>query len=129
MQAAASFRRGPTDDIWDADFLRRRRVAPRNGRSASAPRDWDEACRGRAGQVRHRHHRSAAPPAPTRSPSHRNLRSHPFNVYAERAIAKLRQQADAADAQVPGKGHNFRALARRIENDLLPRWGATTITS
>ena len=27
-----------------------------------------------------------------------------------------------------GKGHNFRAIARRIENDLLPRWGATDIT-
>ena len=53
---------------------------------------------------------------------------HPFKVYADRAAAKLRDEADAADAETPGKGHNFRDIARRINDDLTPKWGDTDIT-
>ena len=50
-----------------------------------------------------------------------------IRIYAERAIAKLLAQAEEADRQVRGKGHNFRSLIGRIENDLLPRWGNEAI--
>ena len=44
-------------------------------------------------------------------------------------MAKLLQQADAADVRVKGKGHNFRDRARRTEHDLIPQWGATDTTT
>ncbi len=123
-----NFRRGPTDDIWAAEFRIDGVWTPRNGVSLGT-RDWDEAievARDRyaiatTGQRITRAYTTPAPPKPSVQ--------HPFQLYASRAIAKLRQQATTADALVPGKGHNFAALARRIETDLLSRWGDTSITS
>jgi integrase len=111
--------RGPTDDTWNAEFLVDGEWVPNKPVSLST-RDWDEACE-RAGD------KFIAITAG--QPIHKPRIDHSFKVYAERAIAKLLQQADAADTQVKGKGHNFRDRARRIEHDLIPRWGMTEITT
>jgi hypothetical protein len=39
----------------------------------------------------------------------------------------LRQKAEEADALVPGKGHVHDVAARKIEKDLIPKWGEVPI--
>jgi integrase len=111
--------RGPTDETWNAEFLIDGAWIPRKPVSLST-RDWDEA-------VENARDRFTAITAG--QPVHKPRIDHSFKVYAARAIAKLRQQIGAADAIVKGKGHTFRDRARRIETDLLPRWGDTPITA
>lgn len=111
--------RGPSDDTWNAEFLVEGEWVPNKPLSLST-RDWDEACE-RAGDK--------FITIIAGQPIHKPRIDRSFNVYAERAMAKLLQQANAANSQVKGKGHNFRDRARRIGHDLIPRWGATDITT
>ena len=133
-----NYRRGPADDIWGASFRIDGKWTPRDGVSLGV-RDWDQAievARDRytlavCGQPITRH-RAASVAADDSAPS--ILRAtptddHAFRRFAESASAKLRVQATEADSKIKGKGHNFVALARRIENDLLPVWGDTPVTS
>jgi integrase len=119
---------GPDDDVWYAEFLIGGAWTPRNGVSLRT-RDFDEACEvardkfnvADTGQpVTRRYAKADAPKAA--------LIKNAFHIYAEQAIAKLRQRATEADAVVRGKGHTFHDLARRIERDLIPVWSATDIT-
>jgi integrase len=105
--------RGPHDETWNAEFLIGGEWEPNKPVSLST-RDWDDACE-RAGDK----FIAITAGAPIRQ----EPVNHSFRIYAGRAIAKLRQQADEADAVVKGKGHNFQDRARRIEHDLIPRWG------
>jgi integrase len=123
-------RRGPTDEIWCATFKidgKWQSTKPAN----LGTRDFAEACEvardkyaamnGHGVHSVLRTYKTPEPPKP-------NVQ-HPFRLYAERAIAKLKEQAIQADAEAVGKGHNFLAIARRIENDLIPHWGDTDITA
>ena len=127
-----NYRRGSEDDIWGAKFWLSGQWTPRDGVSLGT-RDWDEAIEIARDKyaVAIEGHRVTVPraaPAPV-APVAPTVPEHAFSIYAQPAIAKLRQRADAEDAQVSGKGHNFRTLANRIENDLLPRWGNVAITA
>ena len=118
-----NYRRGPDDNIWGANFLIDGKWTPKDGVSLGT-RDFDEA----AERARDKYAllTSGAPIAKPRAAKPK-VPEHAFRIYAEPAIAKLKAQADQADAKVRGKGHNFRSLAGRIENDLLPRWGDMAI--
>ena len=128
------FRRSAADDIWCATFRLNGHWETRKPVSL-ATRDFEEACEvardkftlatnGEGVQSVLRTYKTREPePATPETPEHA------FRIYAEAAIAKLRQEAVEADAVVPGKGHNFRTLAHRIENYLLPRWGDVAITA
>jgi integrase len=128
------FRRNAADDIWCATFKINGHWETRKPVSL-ATRDFDEACEvardkftlaenGEGVASVLRAYKPQEPEAATPA-----VPEHAFRIYAEVAIAKLRQEAVEADAAVPGKGHNFRTLAHRIENDLLPRWGNVAITA
>jgi integrase len=128
-----NYRRGPADDIWGAAFMGADgKWTPKDGISLGT-RDWYEALEVAAEKfaltsegVRVAKPRSAPAPVVPAAPA---IPEHAFSVYAELAITKLRERALAEDARVSGKGHNFRTLAHRIENDLLPRWGDVAITA
>jgi integrase len=109
--------RGAADDSWNAQFLIDGQWVPNKPASLST-RDWDEACE----NARDRYSGILAG-APVRTEKVK----HPFGLYADRAVAKLHQQADDADKVAMGKGHNFRDRARRIDHDLTPKWGNTDI--
>jgi integrase len=113
-----NYRRGPDDDIWGARFLIEGKWTPKDGVSLGT-RDFDEAAeRARDKYALLANGQPVAKPRATKP----RLPEHTFRIYAERAIAKLKAKADEADARVVGKGHSFRSAAKRIENDLLPRW-------
>jgi integrase len=127
------YRRSRTDDIWCATFKINGHWETRKPINLKT-RDWDEACEtardkytlavnGTGVATVLRAYKPQEPAAPA------TVAEHAFSRYAELAIAKLRQRAAEEDARVSGKGHNFRTLAHRIENDLLPRWGNVAITA
>ena len=119
-----NFRRGPADDIWGASFRIDGKWQPKDGVSLGT-RDFEEA----AELARDKYALlTAGQPIVKPRATQPKTQQHAFRIYADRAIAKLKVQADEADTRVKGKGHNFRSLAGRIENDLLPRWGDTPIT-
>lgn len=97
------FRRSPTDDRWDAIFFRdgkwqmRRPVAlGTNDLTAAAEVARVKFTMSGKGQ---RPTREYTKPEPKKAPI-----QYPLNVYAKRAIKKLRDQADAADAIDTGQG-------------------------
>ena len=120
------FRRGPTDDRWEAIFFRDGKWQTRQPHGLGT-RDFEDACEVARdkyglltnGQQVTRTYTRPEPPKPKIE--------HPIRLYANRAAKKLSEQAIQADAEVPGKGHNYRTVARRIEHDLVPRWGDTDI--
>jgi integrase len=120
------FRRGPTDDIWCATYRIDGRWETRKPVSL-ATRIWDDAievARDKyallvAGQPVVRTYTKATP-APA-------MAEHAFKLYADKAIAALETLAAQADAGVHGKGHVSRDIARRVRDDLVPRWGTTDI--
>jgi integrase len=119
------FRRNAQDDIWCATFLVGGQWQTRKPVSLGT-RDFDEAsevARDKYAvlQTGQQITRAYKAPAPRKSQV-----EHPLRVYGERAIKKLREEAAAET--VAGKEHNALAIARRIENDLVPRWGDTDIT-
>jgi hypothetical protein len=118
-----NYRRGPDDDIWGASFLIDGKWAPKDGVSLGT-RDFDEA----AERARDRYAMlTAGQPIAKPRATKAKMPERAFRIYAERAVAKLLAQAEEADRKVRGKGHNFRSLIGRIENDLLPRWGNEAI--
>jgi integrase len=119
-----NFRRGPADDIWGASFRIDGKWQPKDGVSLGT-RDFEEGAE--LARDKYALLTAGQPIVKPRVTQPKTLQ-HAFRIYADRAIAKLKVQADEADARVKGKGHNFRSLAGRIENDLLPRWGDTPIT-
>jgi hypothetical protein len=125
-------RRGPSDLIWSATFKLDGKWLSQKPINLGTP-DFDEACEvardkfaamnGGGIEAIIRPYAKAKPaPVPPTVPNR-------FASFAETAIAKLETQAATADAAATGKGHNFRALVRRIQRDLLPRWGDTKITT
>jgi integrase len=124
-----NFRRGPEDDIWGASFWLEGKWTPKDGVSLGT-RNWDEAieiARDKYAVAMEGHRITVPRAAPT--PTKPAVPERAFGLYAQAAVDKLRQEAIEADAIVPGKGHNFRTLANRIENDLLPRWGNVAVTA
>jgi hypothetical protein len=120
-----NFRRGPADDIWGASFRIDGKWHPKDGVSLGT-RDFGEAAE--LARDKYALLTAGQPIVKPRATQPKTPQS-AFRIYADRAIAKLKAQGDEADAKVRGKGHNFRSLAGRIENDLLPRWGDTPITA
>ncbi len=118
-----NYRRGPDDDIWGAAFCIDGKWTPKDGVSLGT-RDFDDA----AELARDKYTVLAAgqPIAKPRATKPK-VPELAFRIYAERATAKLLAQAEEADRKVRGKGHNFRSLIGRIDNDLLPRWGNEAI--
>ena len=121
------FRRGPADDIWCATFRldgRWRHRKPIN----LGTRDLAEAAEvardkftlAVSGQAVTRAYKPPSPPQPKVE--------HPLRVYAERAIVKLRREADEAKNVTTGKAHNALALIQRIEKVWVPQWGDSDIT-
>ena len=103
-----NYRRGPDDDIWGANFLIDGKWTPKDGVSLGT-RDFDEA----AERARDKYALlTAGPPIAKPRATKPKVPEHAFRIYAERAIAKLKAQADEADAKVRGKGHNFPLLGR-----------------
>ena len=128
------FRRNAADDIWCATFRIHGHWESRKPISLGT-RDFEEACEvardkftlaanGTGIATVLRAYKTQEPAQVTPA-----VPEDAFSLYADRAITKLRSRADAEDALVSGKGHNFRTLAHRIENDLLPRWGNVPITA
>jgi integrase len=119
-----NFLRGPDDDGWAAQFLIDGQWQPRNP-AALGTKDWDEACE----LARDRYAIAAAgqPIVKHRTPAKPDGHERTFRVYAEPVIARLRQKAEEADALVPGKGHVHNVAARKIEKDLIPKWGEVPI--
>ena len=121
-----NFLRGPEDDSWAAQYLINGEWTPRNP-AALGTRDFDEACE----RARDRYGLAAAgqPIVTPRATVKPKTVEHAFRTYAAPVVARLRQQANAADAIAKGKGHTFYAAAQQIKRDLLPRWGDTPITT
>jgi integrase len=120
------FRRGPADDRWEAIFNLDGKWQIRKPYGLGT-RDFDNACE----LARDKFTLAIAGDAVTRSDTKQEPKKpavqYPFSDYAERAAKKLRAEAEVQT--VGGKDHSFLAIARRIESDLVPRWGATDITA
>jgi integrase len=122
-----NFLRGPTDNGWAAQFRIDGKWLPRNP-VALGTKDFAEACE--RARDRFTLASTGQPITVARaSPALPKGRTHAFRLYADKAIAALRQQAIEADAAVKGKGHKFAGLASKIEKDLLPEWGDVPITA
>jgi hypothetical protein len=122
-------RRGPDDKLWCATFCVDGTWQTTRPVSLGTT-DFDEACevaRDKFAAMNGHGVRAVLRPYNT-AESAKPAVTHPLKLYADRAAAKLRDEADAADAETPGKGHNFRDIARRINDDLTPKWGDTDIT-
>jgi integrase len=116
-----NFVRGPQDDGWHVQFLIAGVWTPRNP-AALGTKDWDEACeRARDRCTLAQSGQPITKPRPV-------VVENSFSEFAERAVVSLMQQATDADEIAVGKGHTFRDIARRINVDLVPKWGGTSIT-
>ena len=121
------FRRGPTDDIWCATFRLDGKWQTRKPINLGT-RDVAEAAEvardkftlATSGQAITRTYKAATPP-------HAKV-EHPLRLYAERAVARLRQEADKAKNIATGKAHNALALIQRIEKVWVKHWGDSDIT-
>ena len=116
----------PNDDSWYVQILIDGKWTPRNP-VALRTNDFDEACE----RARDKYAIATTGQKITvsRASAKPSQHEHAFKIFVDRAVAKLRQQAMESDADVKGKGHSFYDLSRRIDSDLLPRWGATPITA
>jgi integrase len=120
-----NFLRGPEDDGWAAQFLIKGQWQPRNP-AALGTKDWEEACE--LARDRYAVADAGQPIVKHRTSSHKG-HPHAFKVFAEPVAARLHQEAKTTDALVPGKGHVAYATARKIERDLMPKWGEVPITA
>jgi integrase len=120
-----NFLRGPDDDGWAVQFHIGGHWVPRNP-AALGTKDHGDACE----RAIERYAAAVAGQAIIRVRKPAKSKDHPraFKVFALPVIARLHEQAKAADADVKGKGHTSYAAARKIERDLLPRWGEVPIT-
>ena len=126
MVRLLNFLRGPEDDGWAAQFLIDGQWQPRNP-AALGTKDWEEACE----LARDRYTIAAAGQPIVKHRAAASHKGHPraFKVFAEPVAARLHQEAKDADALVNGKGHVAYLAARKIERDLMPKWGEVPITA
>ena len=111
---------GPRSTLIDGLWV------PRNP-AALGTKDFGEACE----RAIERYALAAAgqPIVKAQAPAKPKDHPHAFKVFAAPVIARLHQQAIDADAAVDGKGHTAYAAARKIERDLMPKWGDVPITA
>ncbi len=109
--------RGETDTNWYAQFHIDGVWVPPNNPVSLSTRDWDQACE----NARDRYTLAVNGAAPVVVPR-KVAPKHTFGEFAARAISDLTELAAAADANVKGKGHNFRTIASRIKT-LDEKWG------